>query len=98
MHDPCCSSHGVTMDCTRYRRTHFVEVRPCCSADADTSSYALEIAEADYALRETAAAYGFDAEQAVERAQKIARETTLGPTSAMARVRDRMAWEWAHRG
>lgn len=34
MHDPCCSSHGVTMTCERYRRTHFVEVRPCCGADA----------------------------------------------------------------
>lgn len=33
-HDPCCSSHGVPMDCERYRRTHFVEVRPCCSVDA----------------------------------------------------------------
>lgn len=35
MHDPCCSSHGVTMTCSQYRRTHFVEVRPCCGADAD---------------------------------------------------------------
>lgn len=33
-HEPCCSSHGVDMTCERYRRTHFVEVRPCCSADA----------------------------------------------------------------
>jgi hypothetical protein len=33
-HDPCCSSHGVPMDCERYRRTHFVEVRPCCAEDA----------------------------------------------------------------
>jgi hypothetical protein len=33
-HEPCCSSHGVDMSCERYRRTHFVEVRPCCSADA----------------------------------------------------------------
>src|SRR5687767_12015832 len=33
-HEPCCSSHGVDMDCARYRSTHFVEVRPCCSADA----------------------------------------------------------------
>ncbi|QPX62619.1 hypothetical protein SEA_WOLLYPOG_69 [Arthrobacter phage Wollypog] len=33
-HNPCCSAHGVDMDCERYRRTHFVEVRPCCSADA----------------------------------------------------------------
>ncbi len=33
-HDPCCSSHGVTMTCAEYRRTHFVEVRPCCGADA----------------------------------------------------------------
>lgn len=32
-HDPCCSSHGVPMTCERYRRTHFVEVRPCCSED-----------------------------------------------------------------
>jgi hypothetical protein len=23
------------MTCERYRRTHFVEVRPCCSIDAD---------------------------------------------------------------
>jgi hypothetical protein len=34
-HDPCCSAHGVPMTCARYRRTHFVEVRPCCSADAE---------------------------------------------------------------
>ena len=33
-HHPCCSSHGVDMSCARYRRTHFVEVRPCCSLDA----------------------------------------------------------------
>lgn len=33
-HDPCCSSHGVPMTCEYYRRTHFVEVRPCCSEDA----------------------------------------------------------------
>lgn len=32
-HSPCCSSHGVPMTCERYRRTHFVEVRPCCSTD-----------------------------------------------------------------
>lgn len=28
-HDPCCSSHGITMDCDTYRRTHFVETGPC---------------------------------------------------------------------
>lgn len=33
-HDPCCSSHGIAMTCARYRRTHFVEVRPCCEQDA----------------------------------------------------------------
>lgn len=33
-HDPCCSAHGEAMNCARYRRTHFVEVRPCCEADA----------------------------------------------------------------
>lgn len=33
-HEPCCSAHGVPMTCQRYRRTHFVEVRPCCSVDA----------------------------------------------------------------
>ena len=33
-HVPCCSAHGVPMTCARYRRTHFVEVRPCCSIDA----------------------------------------------------------------
>lgn len=33
-HKPCCSSHGEDMTCEKYRRTHFVEVRPCCSADA----------------------------------------------------------------
>ena len=32
-HDPCCSAHGIPMDCERYRRTHFVEVRPCCTQD-----------------------------------------------------------------
>lgn len=34
VHAPCCSSHGVTMSCAQYRRTHFVEVRPCCAYDA----------------------------------------------------------------
>ena len=33
-HAPCCSSHGKTLTCSQYRRTHFVEVRPCCAADA----------------------------------------------------------------
>lgn len=33
-HLPCCSSHGVDMSCADYRRTHFVEVRPCCAYDA----------------------------------------------------------------
>lgn len=33
-HSPCCSSHGINMTCERYRRTHFVEVRPCCGTDA----------------------------------------------------------------
>jgi hypothetical protein len=31
-HNPCCSSHGVDMDCAKYRRTHFVEVGNCCDA------------------------------------------------------------------
>lgn len=34
-HSPCCSSHGEPMTCERYRRTHFVEVRPCCTVDAE---------------------------------------------------------------
>lgn len=34
-HEPCCTAHGIPMDCERYRRTHFVEVRPCCSKDAE---------------------------------------------------------------
>lgn len=34
MHDPCCSAHGRTLSCAEYRRTHFVEVRPCCADDA----------------------------------------------------------------
>jgi hypothetical protein len=34
-HRPCCSAHGVDMTCERYRRTHFVEVRPCCAVDAE---------------------------------------------------------------
>lgn len=33
-HNPCCSTHGVPMSCERYRRSHFVDVRPCCGADA----------------------------------------------------------------
>lgn len=33
-HTPCCSAHGRDMTCRNYRRTHFVEVRPCCAADA----------------------------------------------------------------
>lgn len=31
-HAPCCSSHGVDMDCAKYRRTHFVKVGNCCDA------------------------------------------------------------------
>ena len=33
-HNPCCSAHGIDMSCEHYRWTHFVEVRPCCAADA----------------------------------------------------------------
>lgn len=33
-HSPCCSAHGEDMTCEKYRRTHFVEVRPCCAFDA----------------------------------------------------------------
>lgn len=44
-HDPCCSAHGVPMTCTRYRRTHFVEVRPCCAHDR-TALAAVDVAEA----------------------------------------------------
>ena len=29
-HDPCCSSHGARLGCEAYRRSHFVEVGPCC--------------------------------------------------------------------
>lgn len=31
-HRPCCSSHTMAACCACYRRTHFVEVGPCCSA------------------------------------------------------------------
>ena len=40
-HTPCCSSHGVHMDCATYRRTHFVEIRPCC--DVDQASRPVEV-------------------------------------------------------
>lgn len=30
-HAPCCSSHGKLLCCACYRRSHFVEVGPCCS-------------------------------------------------------------------
>lgn len=33
-HAPCCSAHGRNLTCSQYRRSHFVEVRPCCAADA----------------------------------------------------------------
>jgi hypothetical protein len=33
-HRPCCSTHGRHMTCAQYRRTHFVEVGPCCSVYA----------------------------------------------------------------
>ncbi|CAL9606033.1 hypothetical protein SUDANB95_05491 [Actinosynnema sp. ALI-1.44] len=33
-HTPCCSAHGKSMSCATYRRTHFVEIRPCCWVDA----------------------------------------------------------------
>lgn len=46
-HTPCCSSHGVDMTCEKYRRTHFVEVRPCCSADADALRRDVEAWAAD---------------------------------------------------
>ena len=29
MHDPCCSSHGVSLCCECYCDTHFVEVNRC---------------------------------------------------------------------
>jgi hypothetical protein len=34
-HVPCCTAHGVPMTCERYRRTHFIEVRPCCAIDRE---------------------------------------------------------------
>lgn len=34
-HDPCCSSHGASLDCDTYRRTHFVEVGYCCDTWAE---------------------------------------------------------------
>lgn len=51
-HHPCCSSHGVDMTCERYRSTHFVEVRPCCTDDArlldsDTTCQARTIVAGD---------------------------------------------------
>lgn len=33
-HSPCCSSHGKDLCCPCYRRSHFVEVGPCCSTTA----------------------------------------------------------------
>ena len=37
-HAPCCSSHGVDMDCETYRRTHFVETGVCCRVALDPES------------------------------------------------------------
>jgi hypothetical protein len=51
-HNPCCSTHGVPMDCISYRRTHFVEVRPCCATDR----IALEAVEVERTRREMIAA------------------------------------------
>lgn len=33
-HSPCCSTHANDLCCRHYRRSHFVEVRPCCETDA----------------------------------------------------------------
>lgn len=61
-HRPCCSSHGVDMTCERYRRTHFVEVRPCCSVDAEllrdeSEPIAGAVLALGYATDETTARY-----------------------------------------
>jgi hypothetical protein len=37
-HDPCCSSHGASMNCADYRRTHFVETGACCTDGPATST------------------------------------------------------------
>lgn len=34
-HTPCCTSHGLPLCCADYRRTHFVDRRPCCTADRE---------------------------------------------------------------
>lgn len=51
-HAPCCSVHGRNLTCEQYRRTHYVEVRPCCAADAlvyegEEAEKAKRIAELD---------------------------------------------------
>jgi hypothetical protein len=52
VHAPCCSIHGHAMTCEAYRRTHFVEVRPCCGFDA---AVVLAVgSEADARVRVTA--------------------------------------------
>ncbi|QTF81606.1 hypothetical protein SEA_PULCHRA_91 [Microbacterium phage Pulchra] len=44
-HNPCCSSHGVDMTCDDYRRTHFVQVRPCCQDDQSILTGSLTASE-----------------------------------------------------
>lgn len=53
MHEPCCSAHGVDMTCAQYRRTHFVEVRPCCATDAQVLAMHAAWGEADHEIRST---------------------------------------------
>lgn len=57
-HEPCCSSHNVPMTCETYRRTHFVQVRPCCSVDAQRLD--AEIGLSDEAWIDVVAAVGWD--------------------------------------
>lgn len=57
-HEPCCSSHNVPMTCETYRRTHFVQVRPCCSVDAQRLD--AEIGLSDEAWIDVVGAVGWD--------------------------------------
>lgn len=69
------------MDCQRYRRTHFVEVRPCCSADS-------RLLEQETAKREAMLA---------RRAEVIAEHPqlkTAGELAPFMGEHEREFWEW----
>ena len=85
-HDPCCSAHGVPLDCKTYRATHFVDVRPCCAADM----LVLDAMDRDERERAQRATTGPDPMADLTEARRLRDE---GMALAQAADDDRGSWD-----